>query len=76
MTFKCFNLYYQIHTNVGTSNIKRIAITMIMYIVSWKNVILTHHANVYGGLSDLLAKLLDYIIFLISLVICTTHSVL
>ena len=34
-----------------------------MYIVNWQNVILTHHAYVHGGLSDLLAKLLDKIIF-------------
>ena len=35
---------------------------MIMYIVNWQNVILRHHANVHGGASDLLAKLLHKII--------------
>ena len=40
-------------------NIKRTGIYMTMYIVNWQNVTLTYHANVHGGSSDLLAKLLD-----------------
>ena len=34
-------------------------ISINVYIVNWQNVILRHHANVHGGSSDLLAKLLD-----------------
>ena len=46
---------------LAPQNIKRIGISMTMYIVNWQNVILRHHANVHGGSSDLLAKLFDYI---------------
>ena len=44
---------------LAPQNIKRTGIYMTMYIVNCQNVILRHHANVHGGSSDLLAKLLD-----------------
>ena len=45
---------------LAPQNIKRTGMSMTIYnIGNWQTVILTHHANVHGGSSDLLAKLLD-----------------
>ena len=59
MTFKCFRFYYPINTNVGTSKYQSNRNIYDNVYFNWQNVILTHHANVHGGSSDLLAKLLD-----------------
>ena len=52
----------ELSTKFGRRILRQVIVYRRICICNWKNVLGTHHASAHGGSSDLIVKMLDYII--------------